>query len=197
MQRCLFTTVLLLAACNSAPTPSAPPAKEGPAQTRSKAPENAEAASFVAAPGKETVGQVEWASVMRANTIAIIQLGASMNGVQPQPGLLENMFSKVEAIDVDQEVAEASETFVTRWTGAEGCTAQPAAEPPFAKVSEAMANALPSDYAATLRAVREGTAFDVTCKGVDALVVLDAKSRVIAMDRLVKRGDDPSPTPDE
>lgn len=190
MQRLCFAAVVGLAACGGGGTPS----EASPAKAEVATPLDAQAAAFVASAVKDSVHRVEWGSVIRANALAVVQVAASMDGAQLHAAAnvddpIGAMVATLASVDASEEASKESKAFTTAWTGAEGCKAKPAADAPLATLPAAVQKTLPADYVKTLEAVRAGSAFDVTCDGVEAMVVLDAQGKVIAMDRLRKRGD--------
>ena len=186
MQRLWVAALIILGACDD---------KETPRQVGDfEAPQHVQAARFVAAPGAKSTKQVEWGSVVRANALAVVQVAATMDDAQRQATArvddpVGTMVATLATVDADKEADAESKAFASRWTGAKDCKAEPAEDAPLATLPSAVEEKLPPDYVATLKAVRAGSAFTVTCEGVEAMVVLDGKGRVIAMDRLRKLDD--------
>lgn len=192
MRRLCVTALVILGACDAeeAPAKTGSTAKEGDLE----APLHVRAARFVATSGKDSIEQVEWGSVIRANALAVVQVAATMDDAQLQAAAqvddpIGTMVAKLSTVDADKEGEAESKAFASRWTGAKDCKAEPADEAPLSTLPASVEERLPTDYLAALRAVRDGSAFTVTCEGVEAMVVLDGKGRVIAMDRLRKRDD--------
>lgn len=196
MRRLCVAALIILGACDDSEVPGRGGNKEAPQRKVGDfvAPQHVQAARFVATSGKDSAKQVEWGSVTRANALAVVQVAASMGDAQLQAAAgvddpIGTMVDKLATVDTEKEGEAESKAFASRWTGAKDCKAKPADDAPLSTLPASVEEKLPADYLATLKAVRSGSAFTVTCEGVEATVVLDGKGRVIAMDRLRKRDD--------
>ncbi len=162
--------------------------KDAPAAAPSQAVDlAAHAEAFVETPGSRSRASVDWSSVVRARTLATVQATRAMD-VEERKALgggtdpLDSMLAKLSRLDLEAVASRQAEAFAASWAGALDCRAQPATESLLVDVPAQTLAELPAAYGETVKTVRTGKAFEVLCQDLRAVVVLDAKGRVVALE---------------
>lgn len=179
----LLGAILVLSACPSGKDQaSEPESREDSALSLL-----ARANTFVATPGKDARGDVDWPSVALASGLATTQALDELSTEEVQliggrDAFVKKAAEALAAVDYEAEGKRAADHYAKSWHGAEGCASEPKSDPLLDKIPSAIESSLSPDATKRLAAIRAGKAFDVKCKGFEGRLVLSEAGKVLAME---------------
>lgn len=189
------TTTWLLAfglglGCNATPSKGGPEAgaKQAPAPSDAvkSVPLADQAAAFLAAPGSDTHGKVDWELSTMAKALRNLRSAESMDPATlaeatGSADALGAMVKDLEALTFSDEAARSRKSFEVKWKGATGCTAAPKTDLVAMMPSEKLTARLSAPLTAAGRKLSRAHSFDVDCAEFGAIVVLSDEGMVLAL----------------